>query len=217
MKPLSYYRLKSFIDCGEVKTKSRKEMDTKNDDGLMSASVSKRFQSKLDKFKHCSDWNGMITMLKRYALKYPNEYYIFQQLAQTYYINCIGQFQLACQYAEKAFNMEPDDDLNIYTYACSLYYVGRLDESFDLFSRITSKDVNAIAYGEHGEGILYAKALINDSIYMMGVICQDRHQYKEAKELFIKHLVNRRRGQYSDFTKEQVLNHILRITKKRTI
>ena len=192
-------------------------MVTDVNDGIMPSNVGKRFQSKLDMLKHKSDWNGIITMLKRYASNYPNEYYIFQQLAQTYYIKCIGQFQLACQCAEKAFNMEPDDDLNIYTYACSLYYVGRLDESFDLFSKITSKDVDAIAYGEHGEGLLYAKSLINDSIYMMGVICQDKLQYKEAKELFMKHLVNRRRGQYSDFTKEQVLNHILRITKKRTI
>ena len=189
-------------------------METDINDGYMPSNVSKRFQSKLDMLKHNSDWNGIITMLKRYASKYPNEYYIFQQLAQTYYIESIGQYQLACQCAEKAFNMEPDDDLNIYTYACSLYYVGRLEESFDLFSRITSKDVDAIAYGEHGEGLLYAKSLINDSIYMMGVICQDKHQYKEAKELFMKHLVNRRRGQYSDFTKKQVLNHILRITKK---
>ena len=192
-------------------------MVTDVNDGIMPSNVGKRFQSKLDMLKHKSDWNGIITMLKRYASKYPNEYYIFQQLAQTYYIKCIGQFQLACQCAEKAFNMKPDDDLNIYTYACSLYYVGRLDESFDLFSKITSKDVDAIAYGEHGEGLLYAKSLINDSIYMMGVICQDKLQYKEAKELFMKHLVNRRRGQYSDFSREQFLNHILRITKKRTI
>ena len=189
-------------------------MVTDVNDGIMPSNVGKRFQSKLDMLKHKSDWNGIITMLKRYASNYPNEYYIFQQLAQTYYIKCIGQFQLACQCAEKAFNMEPDDDLNIYTYACSLYYVGRLDESFDLFSRITSKDVDAIAYGEYGEGLLYAKSLINDSIYMMGVICQDKHQYKEAKELFMKHLVNRRRGQYSDFSRKQVLNHILRITKE---
>ena len=188
-------------------------METDISDGFMPSNVGKRFQSKLDMLKHNSDWNGIITMLKRYASKYPNEYYIFQQLAQTYYIESIGQFQLACQCAEKAFNMEPDDDLNIYTYACSLYYVGRLEESFDLFSRMTSKNVDAIAYGEHGEGLLYAKSLINDSIYMMGVICQKRQQYKEAEELFTKHLANRRRGQYSDFSRKQVMNHILRITK----
>ena len=192
-------------------------METDINDGFMPSNIGKRFQSKLDLLKHNSDWNGIITMLKRYASKYPNEYYIYQQLAQTYYIESIGKYQLALKCAENAFNMEPDDDLNIYTYACSLYYVGRLDESFDLFSKITSKDVNVIAYGEHGEGLLYAKSLINDSIYMMGVICQDKLQYNEAKELFMKHLVNRRRGQYSDFSREQVLNHILRITKKRTI
>ena len=188
------------------------EMDI--NDGFMPSNVSKKFQSKLDMLKHSSDWNGIITMLKRYASKYPNEYYIYQQLAATYYIESIGKYQLALKCAENAFNMEPDDDLNIYTYACSLYYVGCLDESFDLFSRITSKDVDAIAYGEHGEGLLYAKALINDSIYMTGVICQDKHQYKEAREQFMKHLTNRRRGQYSDFTKKQVLSHLTSIAKE---
>lgn len=191
-------------------------METKTNDGFMPTSVSKKFQLKLDLLKYKSDWNGLITMLKRYASKYPNEYFIYQQMAATYYIERIGKYQLASQCAEYAYNMEPNDDLNIYTYACSLYYVGRLDESFDLFSKITSKEVHAIAYGEHGEGIRYAKSLINDSIYMMGVICQDKHQYKEAKELFMKHLANRRRGQISDFAKKQVISHITSITKKQT-
>jgi len=189
-------------------------METETNDGFMPASISKKFQSKLDLLKRKSDWNGLITMLKRYASRYPNEYYIYQQMASIYYIDRIGKYQLACQCAEYAYNMEPDDDLNVYTYACSLYYVGRLDESLSLFLKISSKDINAIAYGEHGEGILYAKALINDSIYMMGVICQDKHQYNEAKEHFMKHLANRRRGQFSDFTKKQVMSHITSITKK---
>ena len=191
-------------------------MNTVIESGYMSARAGKIFQSKLDLLKRKSDWNGMITMLKRYVSRYPNEYYIYQQMAQTYYIDRIGKYQLACQCAEYAYNMEPDDDLNLYTYACSLYYVGRLDESFNLFSKITSKDINAIAYGEHGEGILYAKALINDSIYMMGAILQDKHQYEEAKELFMKHLANRRRGQYSDFAKKQAMSHLTCITKKQT-
>ena len=80
-------------------------------DGFMPSNVSNRFQSKLDMLKHSSDWNGIITMLKRYASKYPNEYYIYQQLAATYYIESIGKYQLALKCAENAFNMEPDDDL----------------------------------------------------------------------------------------------------------
>ena len=83
-------------------------------DGFMPSNVSKKFQSKLDMLKHSSDWNGIITMLKRYASKYPNEYYIYQQLAATYYIESIGKYQLALKCAENAFNMEPDDDLNIH-------------------------------------------------------------------------------------------------------
>ena len=102
-------------------------MDTNN--GYMSAIAAKRFQSKLDSLKHQSDWPGLVKMLKRYAVRYPNAYYVYQQLASTLYIESIAQYQLAFQYAERAIIMEPDDDLNIYTYACALYYVGLLDKS----------------------------------------------------------------------------------------
>ena len=104
--------------------------------------------------------------------------------------------------------MEPDDDLNIYTYACALYYVGLLDKSYEYFNKIIDKDINDIAYGEHGEGLRYAKALINDSIYMAGVIFQKQHKYEEAKGFFLRHLEDRKPFQYSDFTKAQVMKHL---------
>ena len=58
-------------------------------------------------------------------------------------------------------------------------------------------------------------ALCRQTIYMMGVICQNRQQYKVAEELFVKHLSNRKRGQYSDFTKRQVLNNLASITNNK--
>ena len=48
-----------------------KIMETETNDGYMPASISKKFQSKLDLLKRKSDWNGLITMLKRYASRYP--------------------------------------------------------------------------------------------------------------------------------------------------
>ena len=182
------------------------KMDTNN--GYMSAIAAKRFQSKLDSLKHKSDWQGLKKMLKRYAVRYPNEYYVCQQLAETLYIESIAQYQLAIQYAERAIIMEPDDDLNIYTYACALYYVGQLDKSYEYFNKIIDKDIHEIAYKEHGEGLRYARALINDSVYMAGVICQKQHKYEEAKGFFLRHLENRKPFQYSDFTKKQVMNHL---------
>lgn len=183
-------------------------MNTDTGSGYMSARAGKIFQSKLDSYKHESDWTGLIKMLKRYANRYPNEYYVYQQLASTLYIESIAQYQLAFQYAERAIIMEPDDDLNIYTYACALYYVGLLDKSYEYYNKIIDKDINDIAYGEHGEGLRYAKALINDSIYMAGVICQKQHKYEEAKGFFLRHLEDRKPFQYSDFTKAQVMKHL---------
>jgi len=103
-------------------------MNTEIESGYMSARTGKIFQSKLESLKKESNWTGMLRMLKRYAMSYPNEYYIYQQLAATFYIDSVSQFELAYKYAERAMKIEPDDDLNIYTYACALYYVGQLDK-----------------------------------------------------------------------------------------
>ena len=144
-------------------------MNTGIESGYMPARTGKIFQSKLESLKSESNWTGMIRMLKRYAMRYPNEYYIYQQLAATLYCDSVSQFKLAYKYAERAMIIEPDDDLNIYTYACALYYVGQLDKSLEYFTKIINKDIHEIAYGEHGEGVRYAKQLINDSVYMTGV------------------------------------------------
>ena len=189
-------------------------MNTGTDSGYMSARVGKIFQSKLESLKHESSWTEMIKMLKRYAIRYPNEYYIWQQLAATHYVEGIAKFRLAYQYAERAMTLEPDDDLNIYTYACALYYVGQLEKSFEYFSKVINKDIQEIAYGEHGEGLRYAKQLINDSVYMAGVVCQRLHRCNEAKDYFMWYLENKKPFQYSDFTKKQAMNHLSELTKE---
>ena len=189
-------------------------MNTDTESEYMSARSGKLFQSKLESLKRESNWTGMIEMLKKYAMKYPNEYYVYQQLAATLYIESIAQYQLAFQYAERAMSMEPNDDLNIYTYACALYYVGQLEKSFEYFTKIINKDILEIAYGEHGEGVRYAKKLINDSVYMTGVVCQDMHRYNEAKNYFMRYLENKKPFQYSDFTKKQAMRHLSELTKE---
>ena len=188
-------------------------MHTVTESGYMSARAGKIFQSKLDSYKHESDRIGMIKMLKRYAIRYPNEYYIYQQLAATLYIERIAQYQLAFKYAERAMSMEPNDNLNIYTYACALYYVGQLEKSYEYFTMIICKDIHEIAYDEHGEGLRYAKQLINDSVYMAGVVCQEMQKYNEAKDYFIRYLESKKPFQYSDFTKKQALSHLSELTK----
>ena len=187
-------------------------MNEDTESGYMSARASKIFQSKLELLKRESNWAGMVKMLKRYAKRYPNAYYVHQQLAETLYVDSIAQFHLAFQYAEHAMNIEPDDDLNIYTYACALYYIGQLEKSFEFFTKIINKDIQEIAYGEHGEGLRYAKQLINDSVYMAGVVCQRLHRYNEAKDYFVRYLENKKPFQYSDFTKRQAMSHLSELT-----
>jgi tetratricopeptide (TPR) repeat protein len=110
--------------------------------------------------------------------------------------------------------IEPDDDLNIYTYACSLYYVGQLDKSLEYFTTIINKYKHEFPYGVHGVGFRFAKQLKNDSVYMSGVVCQDMHRYNEAKNYFMRYLERKKPFQYSDFTKKQAMTHLLELKNK---
>ena len=71
-------------------------------------------------------------------------------------------------------------------------------------NRILKRRINSIAYGVHGEGLKWAMSIKNDSLYLKTICQLNLGKLKEAYSLIGKHLAQRRRGVYSDFTKKQV-------------
>ena len=55
-----------------------------------------------------------------------------------------------------------------------------------------------------GEGLKWAMSIKNDSLYLKAICQLNLGKLKKAYSLIGKHLVQRRRGVYSDFTKKQV-------------
>ena len=73
--------------------------------------------------------------------------------------------ELCMESAEKAHSIkyEEDDMLVVYDYGNALYLNGRYDEAIAEFDKILAKDINYIAYGEHGEGMRWARRLVADA------------------------------------------------------
>ena len=67
-------------------------MNEDTESGYMSARASKIFQSKLELLTRESNWAGMVKMLKRYAKRYPNAYYVHQQLLQHFMLTALPNF-----------------------------------------------------------------------------------------------------------------------------
>ena len=76
-----------------------------------------------------------------------------------------GMKELCMESAERAhsINYEEDDMLVVYDYGSALYLNGRYDEAIAEFDKILTKDINFIAYGEHGEGMRWTKKLLADA------------------------------------------------------
>jgi tetratricopeptide repeat protein len=160
------------------------------------------FQNTLDNLKSNSKWQVLKTYLIEMKIKYPSEYFICTELSNAYHM--LGMYKESEQASLEAMQLEPNDVLVIYNYAVALYSNEKFSEAIVQLNRILKRKINTIAYGVHGEGMKWAMSIKNDSLYLKAICQLNLGKLKEAYKLIVKHLAQRRRGVYSDFTKKQV-------------
>lgn len=160
------------------------------------------FQNTLDNLKSNSKWQVLKTYLMEMKIKYPSEYFICTELSNAYHM--LGMYKESEQASLEAMRLEPNDMLVVYNYAVALYSNEKFSEAIVQLNRILKRKINTIAYGVHGEGMKWAMSIKNDSLYLKAICQLNLGKLKEAYKLIVKHLAQRRRGVYSDFTKKQV-------------
>ena len=160
------------------------------------------FQNTLDNLKSNSKWQVLKTYLIEMKIKYPSEYFICTELSNAY--RMLGMYKESEQASLEAMRLEPNDVLVVYNYAVALYSNEKFSEAIVQLNRILKRKINTIAYGVHGEGMKWAMSIKNDSLYLKAICQLNLGKLNEAYKLVVKHLAQRRRGVYSDFTKKQV-------------
>ena len=160
------------------------------------------FQNTLDNLKSNSKWQVLKTYLMEMKIKYPSEYFICTELSNTYHM--LGMYKESEQASLEAMRLEPNDVLVVYNYAVALYSNEKFSEAIVQLNRILKRKINTIAYGVYGEGMKWAMSIKNDSLYLKAICQLNLGKLKDAYKLIVKHLAQRRRGVYSDFTKKQV-------------
>lgn len=164
------------------------------------------FQSIINSKKRSGDIKGLRRYLLNLLAKEPDEYYFLAELSSASYV--LGKYREALTYAQKAYQIAPDDYWVRYIYGCALFYKKKLDEAAEMFDSVISCDVVYLANSEHGEGKKWAESLINDSRYMRACVFEQECYHIEAREMFLLHKKLRKRGLYSDFSMRQVNNHL---------
>ena len=122
--------------------------------------------------KKKSDEQALVSYLKRKSREFPREYYLKTLL--TEHLADMKRYAESLRYAEEAYEQEPTDMLVAYDYANALCYNGKYDDAIKIVSIVIQTDVNIIAYGDHGEGLRWAKTLQRDAEEVLEVCMKEK-------------------------------------------
>lgn len=135
---------------------------------------------------------------------YPNEYWLLTTLSNVFYE--LKDYNSALEFSERALSIESSDYLVINNHACILSVMeGKEEEAIELFKKIIFTELDKIAFGKYGEGIRWAKSLVNDCRVRLALVYLSINEKLRAMKYLDDHLANRERGVFSNFTKKEIL------------
>ncbi|MGC2301594.1 MAG: hypothetical protein WA476_22495 [Acidobacteriaceae bacterium] len=151
------------------------------------------------------DWAGARKLIRAGLRSKPADHWLLTRLALTFYEQ--RQYRRALNLELKALQIAPYCPLVIWGYAGSLEMLGQTREARILFQWLVSWGEENLAYGECGEGIRWARSLIADCYYRIGLIWEEKGQRKRALRSYAEHLAYRRRGVRSIYPIRDVERH----------
>lgn len=167
------------------------------------------FSNKLNNLIENENWAYAKMLLEEEIRKQPEEYFLITSLSKIYFN--MREYNKALKYSTKAINIESNDPLVIYDHGCALSANNKHKEAIYYCKQIVKMDINKVAYGKFGEGMKWAKSIVNDSIFRIAISFIKLDKPIIAKKYIKEHLRNRRRGQYSDFSQDYILETLNKI------
>ena len=158
------------------------------------------------------DYPAAIDLLQKEIEQTPDEHWLYAQLAISYYE--LRDYKTAMQFSEKAVNLSPDCPLALDYHASILLANGKTKEALLIWSNLLDKNIDDIAHGDCGEGVRFAKSLLNDIRFSVGDAYVEMKNKEKALWYYKSHLANRQKGVFSNFKKRDVLKEIKRVEKE---
>ncbi|MFZ0274335.1 MAG: hypothetical protein WB524_07880 [Acidobacteriaceae bacterium] len=156
----------------------------------------------IERVLEAEDWVGARKLIRAGLRSKPDDHWLLSRLALTFYEQ--GQYRRALDLDLKALQIAPYCPLAIWGYAGTLEMLGRTREARILFQWLVSWGEAKLAYGECGEGIRWARSLIADCYYRIGLIWEEKGQKKRALRSYAEHLACRERGARSIYPIREV-------------
>lgn len=164
----------------------------------MNMPVSKLIEKAID----ADDWVTARKLIRAELKRHPKDHWLLGRLALTYYEQ--RNYEKALHWDIMALQEAPYCPLLIWDYAGTLAMLERNDEALLLYRWLLSWGVKQLAYGECGEGMRSARALVADCHYRIACIWEEKRQWKRSAAEFAKYFALRRKGHGSIYSLREV-------------
>lgn len=157
---------------------------------------------KIEMALDAEQWIAARKLIEEELKRDPKDHWYLGQLASTYYER--HEYKQALYWETMALQEAPYCPLLIWDYACTLAMLSRNDEALSLYRWLLSWGEEPLAYGECGEGIRWARALIADCHYRIACIWHEKRQWKRSTAEFEQYLALRKTGYGSNYSLREV-------------
>lgn len=121
--------------------------------------------------------------------KSPRDHWLLTRLSSIYYEE--KKYNKALEIVKKAYKIAPSCPLVNWDYAGTQYMLNDKKEAIKIWKRLVKRGVKSIAYDECGEGLPWARSLVNDCLYRIGLAYKSMGNYKLAIKYISDHIRNR--------------------------
>jgi len=157
------------------------------------------------------DWQKAKEILENELRNFPEDHFLLTQMGEVYYE--MRDYNKALIFTQKAVEIAPNCPLALNNHATVLFMHERYEEAQQIWKNLLKKGVSEIAQDECAEGIRWAKSLLNDIRFRVGDTYLALGNSPKALQFYQLHLENRQRGQFSNFSKKEILEEIREIEK----
>jgi tetratricopeptide (TPR) repeat protein len=176
----------------------------------MTTKITTQEQSKLiNELYRQEKWAEVRAFILELLKEEPNSHWLLTRLSSTYYEE--KMYDKALEYVKQAIKIAPHCPLVLWDYAGTLDMLKREKEALQVFKRLLRKDVNMLAHGECGEGLRWARSLVNDCRYWVGLIYASLGKYYLAKKYIQSHINNRSRNCTSIYNLREIKKDLSKI------
>lgn len=174
--------------------------------------LEKDLSNAVDKLFSDENYKGARSIIEKALKKEPKNHWLITQLGTTYYEE--RKYAKALELTEKALKIAPRCPLVLWDKASCLDMLGREAGAIAIWKRLINRGFDELAYGECGEGLRWAKSLLNDCGFRIGKSLGSIGKYEESVA-YLKHvLIMRQRGIPSLYDIRDVRKELAEVQKK---